>query len=225
MAELRIAYLMPNASHQRAVFVTDYGLRGGRLVVGDDVVVEAHDHEELARGVSAALPATGELVEVRASDDFDVFVRVGGAEALREDRIAEGRRRATWIHGGVSLGGSACGFAASWLYVLRARAAADPWAMKMAIHMAAWHLLLTLALFPAAVWGGRFGRHAVRGTALVFFFIHVGIAMANGGTAEEQGGWIAVLNAASGLLFLATATMPVKRAPRQPGQPHRGTLT
>jgi hypothetical protein len=207
MAELRIDFVLPSPSPARAVFVTDYGLRGGRLFVGDEVVIDAPSREALARGVSTVLANTGERVEVRAAGDFDVQVSIDGRDLLRAG--ADERRRAAWIHGVLALLASACGFAASWLYLVRARVALDAWAMKMAVHMAGWHLLLTLALFPAAVWGGRFGRHAVRATALLFFLIHVGIALSNGAArGEAHADAIALLNALSGLFFLATLLAP-----------------
>jgi hypothetical protein len=216
MAELRIDFVLPRAAPSRAVFVTDYGLRGGRLLVADQIVVEAASRDALARGVTAVLERTGQRVEVRALDDFDVQVTLDGEPAVRADRASTETRRAAWLHAVLALGASACGFAASFLYVVRARVAADPWAMKMAVHMAGWHLLLTIALFPAAVWGGRFGRHAVRATALLFFLIHLGIALANGGASgEAHASLIAALNAASGLLFLATTLAPAPSAPRR----------
>lgn len=114
--------------------------------------------------------------------------------------------RSAWIHGGLALAGSFAGFAAGALYLARAHAADDAWALKMAVHMAAWHLLLTLTLFPASVWGGRTGIRTVQFASLVFFAIHAGIAIANVGSPPgvAYGPWIALLNAASGLLFAAS---------------------
>ncbi|MEJ7734314.1 MAG: hypothetical protein WKG00_34605 [Polyangiaceae bacterium] len=204
MAELRISYLLPAASPTRAVFVTDYGLRGGELLVDGAVVLAAPSHAALQQGVVGALRSSGQAVCARSEGDFDVRIWVDGIEAVREDAPAAFRGRAARLHAALALAASASGFVASWLYVVRARASGDAWAMKMALHMAGWHLLLTLALFPAALWGGRFGLAGVRVTALVFFAIHAAIALANLGP-EAEGSAIAALNATSGLAFLATA--------------------
>jgi hypothetical protein len=80
----------------------------------------------------------------------------------------------------------------------------------MGLHMAGWHLLLTLTLFPASVWGQRIGIRVVQAVSLVFFLIHAGIATANLDMADPA---IAVLNALSGLLFGA-ATLYGQRAHR-----------
>ena len=81
------------------------------------------------------------------------------------------------------------------------------WALKMAYHTAAWHLLLTFTLFPASVWGQRLGIRSVQIVSLVFFCIHLGIAIANAfwrdaGSLVDV--WIAFYNALSGVLFLAS---------------------
>ena len=92
--------------------------------------------------------------------------------------------------------------------------------------MAGWHLLLTLTLFPASVWGQRTGIRVVQGVSLMVFLIHAGIAIANLGPpepGEPTDAWIASLNAASGLLFLVTALYG-RRAYRDmdPGSALRG---
>ena len=66
-----------------------------------------------------------------------------------------------WLHAWIALTGSVLGFVASYLYVGRAQTFSDQWAMQMAIHMAGWHLLLALTLFPASVWGQRPGIRSV----------------------------------------------------------------
>jgi hypothetical protein len=198
MAELRIAFRLPRRA--RAEFLSDYGLRGGKLLVDGELALEASSRAALERGVDGLARGTGHLRLV-AGDDADVRVFVDGVEAPREDRLRAPTSRSAWIHGWLALWGSAFGFVASWLYVRRAEASGDPWAMKMAVHMAAWHLLLTLTLFPASVWGQRIGIRAVQLAAAVFFCIHAGIALANLG-AEGPGIWL--LNASSGLAFLAT---------------------
>jgi hypothetical protein len=146
-----------------------------------------------------------------------------------DQAIENSRDASPWPQSLFALAASLFGFIASWLYVVRARASADPWAMKMALHMAGWHLLLTLLLFPTALWGGRVASHAVRAVSWLFFLIHAAIALSNAVSpaAESQGTWIALLNAASGLAFLATAvgarsvrTAPCSVGPRDDVQSH-----
>ena len=99
------------------------------------------------------------------------------------------------------------GFAASYLYLLKAGTLHTDWEVKMGQHMAGWHLLLTFTLFPASVWGQRLGIRAVQLVSALFFCIHLGIALANLGpaaVATPYDAGIAILNAASGTLFLLT---------------------
>jgi hypothetical protein len=196
MAELRVAFRLP----ERAEFVSDYGLRGGRLLVGGALALTAASRAELERGVSGVLPDARRLHVQAEGDELRLFV--DGVAAPREDSLRAPTSRSAWIHAWLALSGSLFGFVASGLYVRRAEIAHDAWAMKMAVHMAAWHLFLVLTLFPASVWGQRIGIRAVQLAALVFFCIHVGIALANAGDAE--GPWLGMLNAASGTAFLTT---------------------
>jgi hypothetical protein len=218
MAELRLAFRLPlepsegsrppaqsASGHsplsltrlpERAEFVSDYGLRGGRLFVDGALALEARTRAELEEGVTGALPDARRLRVVTEGDELCLFV--DGVAAPREDRLSAPTARSAWIHAWLALSGSLFGFVASWLYVRRA--AHDPWAMKMAVHMAAWHLFLVLTLFPASVWGQRIGIRAVQLASLVFFCIHVGIALANTGETD----WIGVLNGASGVMFGVT---------------------
>lgn len=112
--------------------------------------------------------------------------------------------RRTWIHASMALAASGFGFVASYLYLERSHADSDPWAMKMALHMAAWHLLLVLLLFPTSLLGRKIGARVVQGVSAVFFLIHAGIAAANTNAASFAGVglWIAVFNALSGIFFL-----------------------
>ena len=201
MAELSVAFRLPDT--RRLVFVSDYGLRGGRLLEGDRVLIDAPTSAALERGVSGRLDAAHRLT-IKASNPDDVTLFLDGDEVTREDRMRAPISRSAWIHAFMALGGSLFGFIASALYVRRAGLSHDPWAMKMALHMAVWHLLLVLTLFPLSVLGQRVGIRVVQGTSLVFFFIHVGIAVANTGSAFD-GPWIALLNGASGVAFLAAA--------------------
>jgi len=112
------------------------------------------------------------------------------------------------VHASLALMGSAAGFVASALYLAKGSAAEGAWAIKMGQHMAGWHLLLTVTLFPASVWGQRVGIRAVQLVSLLFFFIHAGIALANVAptdAADPSDGAIAFFNAVSGIFFLATA--------------------
>ena len=204
MAEQRITFRLPVAGAPQAIFVTDYGLRRGRLIVDGTVILDVPSRKDLADGVSAKLAGNAATVALQATDG-DVQLWVDGIAARREDALRAPSSRSAWIHGWIALGGSAFGLVASYLYVLRATTLGDAWSMRMAMHMAAWHLLLTLTLFPASVWGQRGGIRAVQGTSLVFFAIHVAIAFSNARASSEivEGASIAFFNAASGLMFLA----------------------
>jgi hypothetical protein len=203
VAVRKVTFRLPVPGLPRATFVTDYGLRGGRLIVDGFVVLDAPSRDALQRGASAVLAGTALRLAVQAVDD-EIVLFMDGAEVAPEERLQAPSSRSAWMHGFIALAGSAFGFIAGYLYVLRADELGDPWSMRMAWHMAAWHLLLTLTLFPTSVWGQRAGIRAVQVTSFLFFAIHAGIALSNLGEEElAQGGWIALLNAASGLAFLA----------------------
>ena len=202
MAEHRIEFRLPLPGLPRALFAGDYGLRQGKVLVDGNLVLEARLPEALARGVSGQLPGTDHQLELRAIDG-EVHLFLDDREIKPEERLQAPVSRSAWIHGFIALAGSAFGFIASYLYVQRADALGDPWSMRMAVHMAAWHLLLTLTLFPASVWGQRIGIRAVQATSVVFLAIHAGIALSNAVAAEiSEGLGIAIWNAASGLAFL-----------------------
>ena len=203
MAERTVTFRLPLPRFPRAIFVTDYGLRKGQVLIDGTVVLAADSRAALLEGVSAVLPGTDRLLTVQAVDD-DVCLAIDGVAARREDHLGAPTSRSAWAHGWIALAGSAFGFVASYLYLVRAQVLDDAWSLRMAMHMAAWHLLLTLTLFPASVWGQRLGIRAVQATSLLFFFIHVGIALSNAAAPGEgqDGGWVALLNAASGLAFL-----------------------
>jgi hypothetical protein len=209
--ERTISFRLPLPGCPRAVFVTDYGLAGGRLLVEDTVVLEAPTRASLCQGIASTSLGPGRLVCVRAVDD-EVSVSVGGIEAVREDQLRAPPRRSAWVHAWLALGGSVFGFISSYLYLQRARDSGDAWALKMAGHMAAWHLLLSLTLFPASAWGQRLGIRAVQAASLLFLLIHAGIAIANLGQLRLGNDLaIAIFNAASGVVFLA-ATLVGQRA-------------
>jgi hypothetical protein len=207
MSELELRFRLPLEGWPRALVETSYGFHGAVVRIDGREVLSAPDREALLRGVSGRVPGhAGELrlsLEVDADDRRELILEVNGVEALREDRLAARPSRSAWIHAWGALAASFFGFVASYLYLLRAQATGDPWPMKMGVHTAGWHLMLTLTLFPASVWGQRLGIRAVQLVSLVFFCIHVGMAIANtGGDDPEYGIWIALFNAASGLLFL-----------------------
>ncbi len=202
MATLELQFEGP----ARARFVSDFGLTHAVVYWADAQVLTVRDAQALAAGVRAALPhGQGEL-EVRAAHPSVVVLCLNGVPLRPAGSSAHRSAGAAWVHALLALAGSLFGFAAGWLYLQRAQQDGEAWSLKMAWHMAAWHLLLTLTLFPASLWGQRAGIRAVQLVSLVFFAIHAGISLANalaGGGASE-GAAIASLNLLSGLAFLAT---------------------
>jgi hypothetical protein len=205
MAARQVTFRLPLPGWPRAVLETDYGLHGGRLLVDGAAVLEFRDAEALVRGSRSTLPGTKKELELRLDPDDprEAVLAIDGITAEREDLLHPKASRSTWIHALLGLVASGAGFAASALYLIKSRNDGDPWALKMALHMAGWHLLLVLTLFPASILGGRFGIRLVQLVAIVFFAIHLGIALANTGQADET--WIGAFNAVSGCVFLAAA--------------------
>ncbi len=209
-AVIEVRFRLPLAGWPCAVFRSDYSYGHAELRLDGQkhVVLRAPNRQALERGANTQL-TTGERVELRlAANEGQPTVQlwIDGDEALREDHIHAPPSRSAWVHAFISLIGSAAGFVAGYLYLLKAQELESAWALKMANHMAGWHLLLTFVLFPASVWGQRRGIRAVQFTSLVFFFIHVGIAIANWSNPDSlRDGAIALLNMVSGALFLASA--------------------
>ncbi|MEP7123082.1 MAG: hypothetical protein ABJE95_19295 [Byssovorax sp.] len=198
---LSIAFRLPVDGWPRASFQSDFGFETARLETGGVTVLQAPTRAALEGGVTGTLPG-GEPCAMRlvtVDGALRIEVDAAGRRAPREDRVWARPTRSAWIHACLALAGSAAGFAASWFYLVRARALESAWAMKMGYHTAGWHLLLTLTLFPASVWGQRPGIRAVQLVSLVFFFIHAGIAVANSGPGDPA---IAFCNGLSGLAFL-----------------------
>ncbi len=200
-------FRLPVKGWPRALFKCGFGHENARLTVDGARVLTARTREDLEAGVKGEL-RTGEPVSMRlARGRGGLVVEVAGKRAIREDRVFAKPTRSAWIHAVIALGGSAAGFVASAFYLVRSSSlsALDPmsaqWAYKMGIHTAGWHLLLTFTLFPASVWGQRAGIRAVQVASLVFFGIHVGIALANADMADPA---IAFFNALSGVLFAAS---------------------
>jgi hypothetical protein len=205
--DLRSAFRLPVTGWPLAVVESDYGFRGARLVVNDRPLLDVPSRDRLLEGVTTRLPDGHELrltLETEQGQDR-IQLTVDGRAALPESAISAKPSRSAWIHAAIALVGSFAGFGGGLFYLIKAQNLVDPWAMKMAYHTAGWHLLLTFSLFPASVWGQRVGIRAVQLVSLVFFFIHLGIAIANVVTPDSMhDGSIAVLNAISGVLFLAS---------------------
>lgn len=198
-----IAFLLPLPGSPRAVVLTDYGLRRAELAIRGATALATESELDLQQGIRAHVPELG-LLELRAADG-ELALTLDGRPALREDLAARPVVDAAWRHAWIALAGSLLGFLASSLYLERARAFGDPWALKMALHMAGWHLLLAVTLFPASVLGRGTGIRGVQSVSALFFAIHLGIACANLNVdpVRSDGPWIAMLNAASGIAFLA----------------------
>jgi hypothetical protein len=199
---MELVYRLPIAGWPRATFKSGFGYENARLTVDGARVLLAGTREDLEAGVEGELRGGGPIA-MRLTEGGLAIV-AGGKHALREDRIFARPTRSAWIHAFIALGASAAGFTASAFYLARSSALEklDPlssvWAHKMGIHTLGWHLLLTLSLFPASVWGQRWGIRSVQVVSLVFCFIHAGIAAANADMSDTS---IAVFNALSGVLF------------------------
>jgi hypothetical protein len=195
MASQRIALRLPINDWPRATIESDYGWRGAVLSVEGRDLLRARSRQDLESGVEGWLP--GHHVRLRLVG-ADPEVLVDGRIAPREDRLRAPPSRAAWLHALQALLASLFGFLASWMYLKKG----DPWAFKMGAHTLGWHLLLVVTLFPASLWGQRAGIRAVQLVSAIFFFIHAGIALANGAeVAAPIDVWIAVFNALSGVVF------------------------
>ncbi len=209
MREIERGFLLPVAGWPRATFGSDFGYDAAELRLDGAVLLRAPTRAELEAGVRGVLRPSGQAIAMRLvpgpRGTPTVVVTVDDRPAPAEDALRARPARSAWIHASIALAASAAGFVASWLYVLRAAGEEGDWALKMARHMAGWHLLLVLTLFPASVWGQRTGIRAVQWTSALFFAIHAGIALANVGSpdASGHGGAIALWNALSGACFLA----------------------
>jgi len=223
-----LAFRLPVEGEPRALFETDWLFHGGRLLLDGRPVVEARTRDELKEGVQADFAegtVTVTLVERDGSDDLEI--RVGDALAVNEATVALPATRSAWIHAWIALCGSFAGFVSSALYLHKASILHSEWALKMGQHTLAWHLVLTLTLFPASVWGQRLGIRIVQVVSAVFFAIHVGIALANvghgGDASNPNDAWIALGNAISGVAFLA-AVLWGQRAARDMDPRRRARL-
>lgn len=211
MSEIEIHFLLPLPGWPSARLSCEFTYENARLEVEGATVLRATTRKEIERGVSAVLLPSGSTIllrlDVSQSGAPTWHLSVDGQAARREDQLRARPTRSAWVHATIALAASAAGFVASYLYLLRATADATGWSLKMANHMAGWHLLLTFTLFPASVWGRRVGIRSVQFVSLLFFLIHVGIALANLGSTDgegHQGGGIALFNALSGVFFLVS---------------------
>jgi hypothetical protein len=201
-SSLEIAFRLPIGGFPRAVFQSDYAYTGGRLRLGERTLLEADSREALEAGVEGSLD--GAPIAMRLDVDGErkaLRLMLEGKRVQREARIFAAPSRSAWIHAFIALGASFAGFSASFFYLMKSKAQDDPWALKMGQHMAGWHLLLTLTLFPLSVWGQRLGIRSVQLASLIFFGIHVSIAMANSDFSEP---FITIFNTISGVLFFVS---------------------
>ncbi|HHH11126.1 MAG TPA: hypothetical protein ENK23_03530 [Sorangium sp.] len=204
-----VVFRLPLAGWPQATFRGSYMLDAGGLWVGGEEVLTVHSSAQLKEGVSATL-AGGRVLCLRtvaAQNGLELSLEVDGQAAPRQARLRAPTSRSAWIHGWIGLAASAAGFAAGYLYLQKAQQLESAWALKMGYHTAGWHALLTVTLLPASVWGQRPGIRGVQVVAVIFLFIHMGIALANGvwpdaGSTNDR--WIAALNALSGVFFLAS---------------------
>lgn len=198
---MEIPFRLPVGDWPKAVFRSNFGYGKARLLLDGGVLLHAGTRAELEEGVEGTMPG-GEPISMRLTTragKLRVDVTVAGESAPEEGRVWAKPTRSAWLHAVIALGGSGAGFLASYFYLVKAAEMHSEWAHKMGYHTAGWHLLLTLTLFPASVWGQRLGIRAVQFVSLVFFFIHVGIALAN---SEVDTFAIAFFNGLSGALFL-----------------------
>ena len=211
MATFEEVFVLPVAGFPRVLFSSDYTFAGATLEIGGENVLAAADRAALEQGVEGIVEVEGKRrLAMRLEHDGatpKVRVLFDGSELPHETDLRPSPSRSAWNHALLAFAASLAGFMASWLYLERADALASMHAHKMATHMAGWHLLLVVTLFPASVWGRRPGIRAVQATSALFFAIHAGIALANIAApvaSDPTERWIAFWNAASGLIFLAT---------------------
>lgn len=198
-----LIYRLPLPNWPKAQVESNFARSCGRVLVEGQEILAFQSKDELEKGATAKLEAHEVSLGL---DGAGFLLSVDGQPAKEESKLSAPTSRSAWIHAWIALLASFFGFLASYLYLAKAEAQNDLWSLKMSIHMAGWHLLLTLTLFPASVWGQRFGIRSVQGVSVVFFLIHLGIALANLEDAAHaaQGPGIALLNALSGLGFLAS---------------------
>lgn len=197
---------LPLADWPAAVVESDYAFGSTKLVVDGRELLRAETRTQLRDGVRTAFGDHDLRMRLDESDDgADIVVELDGRRALEESSLRPPVCPSVRRHALIALAASAAGFIASYLYLERAWAMDSVWALKMAYHMAGWHLLLTFVLAPASLLFGRIGIRSVQVTSALFFLIHLGIAVANAldPSSLHHGGAIAVWNALSGLFFLA----------------------
>jgi hypothetical protein len=210
-----IHFRLPVPGWPRITLASTFTFDRAELAANGVVLLSTSSRAELEAGVKLRMPKADRAesydLEIRlepGTGQPQVQILVDGKAALREDRLRARPSQSAWLHAWLALAGSGAGFVASWLYLVKAQTLQSPWALKMGNHMAGWHLLLTFCLFPASVWGQRVGIRSVQAVSLLFFLIHLGIAIANLGPSDPNDpndGTIAFFNALSGIFFLITA--------------------
>ncbi|MEQ9503993.1 MAG: hypothetical protein RIT81_44470 [Deltaproteobacteria bacterium] len=186
----------------QARFLGDHLFSRGCVKFGDETVVDFDERRERLIGRWRDHEVRLELPDRDVPDPNRLALYIDDERVPQIGHVRLKPSRSAWIHATQALLASFAGFVASWLYLVKAEEQADAWAMKMGIHTAGWHLLLTLTLFAASVWGQRIGIRAVQFVSLVFFCIHAGMAIANFvDPSPLDGPGIAVFNAISGIFF------------------------
>ncbi len=186
----------------RASFFGDHLFSSGRVEIAGETVVRFDERREGLIGRWRDRVVRLELPDREAPDPNRLALYIDDVAVPQVRHVRMKPSRSAWMHATQALLASVAGFIASYLYLVKAEEQADAWAMKMGIHTAGWHLLLTLTLFAASVWGQRVGIRAVQFVSLVFFGIHAGMAIANFvDPSPLDGPGIAIFNAISGVFF------------------------
>jgi hypothetical protein len=209
MADHELRFRLPVKGCPEVVFETNYSYAGGRLLMGEEELLVVASRQELRDGASCCFHDTDEVLFIELiSDSVNrayLVMTLGGRKALTEKELTLHPSRSTWIEASLALLASVFGLWASYRYLALFQQTGEAWPLKMACHMAGWHLLLVLTLFPAVAWGQRIGIRTAQVVSGLFALIHLGIALANffsmGEKVDTPG--IAFFNAASGILFLA----------------------
>jgi hypothetical protein len=197
---------LPLPEWPSALVESDYTFGSAKLYVDGRELLRAETRAQLREGVRTAFGEHDVRMSLcDAGEAAELIVEVDGERAIDESRLRPRACPSARRHALIALGASAAGFIASYLYLERAWTMDSVWALKMAYHMAGWHLLLTLLLAPASLLFGRPGIRSVQATSALFFAIHLGIAVANAldPSSLHHGGAIAFWNALSGLFFFA----------------------
>lgn len=206
MARYEEHFLLASLGWRRLTFASDYSLSFGVLEVDGQELLRARSQQQLLDGIDIAWPTANDVLRLRLIDikTRQLQLHHNGVLLPREKKVEVPPSRAVWMHAYLALWASFAGFVASYLYLKKAQILESVWALKMGYHTAGWHLLLTLTLFPASVWGQRPGIRLVQVVSAVFFAIHLGIGLANFGVNDPNNPndfWIGLWNATSAVFF------------------------